>query len=161
MSAFQNGLLRSSETHLGEEGRCWHISIKSFPLKALYLSTSWRITSSDSLLFSFSKQRGVNSLKGEITAGQGEMVWSWRREDWGWISGGSSLQREWWGAGTAAQRGCGCPVHPWRCSRPGWMGPWAAWAGIKHGGWWPCLWRGGWSFTILEVPSNPSHSVIL
>ena len=23
----------------------------------------------------------------------------------------------------AAQRGCGCPVHPWRCSRPGWMGP--------------------------------------
>jgi len=31
--------------------------------------------------------------------------------------------------GTAAQRGCGCPVHPWRSSRPGWMGPWAAWAG--------------------------------
>ena len=21
--------------------------------------------------------------------------------------------------------------HPWRCSRPAWMGPWAAWAGIN------------------------------
>lgn len=30
----------------------------------------------------------------------------------------------------------------------------------KRGGWWPCLWRGGWSFTILEVPSNLGHSVI-
>jgi len=53
------------------------------------------------------------------------MVWSWGREDLGWMSGGSSLLWERWGAGTAAQRGCGCPVHPWRCSRPGWMGPWA------------------------------------
>ena len=25
------------------------------------------------------------------------------------------LLTEWGGAGTAAQRGCGCPVHPWRC----------------------------------------------
>jgi len=25
--------------------------------------------------------------------------------------------------------------HPWRCSRPGWMGPWAAWSGIKCEGW--------------------------
>jgi len=31
---------------------------------------------------------------------------SWRREDLGWISKGSSLLWEWWGAGTAAQRGC-------------------------------------------------------
>jgi len=29
------------------------------------------------------------------------------------------------------------------------------------GGWQPCLWWGGWSFMILEVPSNPSHSVVL
>jgi len=43
-------------------------------------------------------------------AGEGEMVVSWRREDLGWISGGSSLLWEWWGAGTAAQRGCGCPI---------------------------------------------------
>jgi len=50
--------------------------------------------------------------------------------------------------------------HPWRCSRPGWMGPWAAWAGMKWGGWWPCLQQRGWSFVILEVPSNPSHSVV-
>ena len=41
------------------------------------------------------------------------------------------------------------------------MGLWAAWAGIKWGGGWPCLWRGGWSFVILEVPSKPGHSVIL
>jgi len=25
---------------------------------------------------------------------------------------------------------------------------------------WPCLWQGGWSSVILEVPSNPSHSMI-
>jgi len=29
--------------------------------------------------------------------------------------------------------------HPWRCSRPGGMGPWAGWSGIKCGGWWPSL----------------------
>ena len=51
--------------------------------------------------------------------------------------------------------------HPWRCSRPDWMGPWAAWSSVKCGGWWPCLWREGWRFMILEVPSNPGHSVIL
>ena len=28
------------------------------------------------------------------------------------------------------------------CSRPGWMGPWAAWSSIKWGGCWPCLWQG-------------------
>ena len=42
----------------------------------------------------------------------------------------------------------GCPErlwmpHPWRHSRPGWMGPWAAWSSIKCGGWWPCLWWAG------------------
>jgi len=88
------------------------------------------------------------------------MVLSWRTEDWGWMSGGSSLLWEWWGAGT------GWPErlwmnHPWRCSRPGWKRPCAAWSSIKCGGWWPCLWRGVWSFTILEVPSNPSHTMIL
>jgi len=36
-------------------------------------------------------------------------------------------------------------------------GPWAAWAGMKCGGWWPCLW--------LELhdpggPFQPNHSVI-
>uniref|UniRef100_A0A803XZD6 INPP5B PH domain-containing protein n=1 Tax=Meleagris gallopavo TaxID=9103 RepID=A0A803XZD6_MELGA len=30
-----------------------------------------------------------------------------------------------------------------KCSRPGWMGPWAAWAGIK--------WGGCWRFIILKV----------
>jgi len=37
----------------------------------------------------------------------------------------------------------GCPeklwiFHPWKCSRPGWMGPWATWSS-KWEGWWPCL----------------------
>ena len=52
-------------------------------------------------------------------------------------------------------------LHPWRCSRPGWMGPWAAWSSIKCGDWWPCLWQGDWNFMILGIPSNPSHSMIL
>jgi len=35
-----------------------------------------------------------------------------------------------------------CPERLWmplplRCSRPGWMGPWATWS-RKWGGWWPC-----------------------
>ena len=66
---------------------------------------------------------------------------------------------------TAAQRGCGCPIHPWRCSRPGWMGPWAAWAGMKCGGWWPCLWWGvGASWSLGCLPTQPfcgSMTVIL
>ena len=41
--------------------------------------------------------------------------------------------------------------HPWRCSRPGWMGPWAAWSGIVYG---------SWNLVILGAPSNPGHSVI-
>ena len=60
----------------------------------------------------------------------------------------------------------GCPERlwmprTWRCSRPGWMGPWAAWSSIKCRRWWPCVWEGGWSLMIIEVPSNPSHSMIL
>ena len=31
---------------------------------------------------------------------------------------------------------------------------------IRYGGWWLCLWQGDWSLMILEVLSNPSHSVI-
>ena len=55
-----------------------------------------------------------------------------------------------WGAGT------GCPERlwmpcPWRCSRPGWMRPLAAWSGIRYGGWWPCLWQGSWNLMILPT----------
>jgi len=46
-------------------------------------------------------------------------------------------------------------LHPWRCSRPGWMGPWAAWSGIKWGGWWPCMWRGvGASWSLGSLPTQ-------
>ena len=43
----------------------------------------------------------------------------------------------------------------------GWMGLWAAWSSNRYGGWWPCLQQGGWSLMIFEVPSTPSHSMIL
>ena len=76
------------------------------------------------------------------------------------MSGRSSSQREWWGAGTD------CPQRLWifcplRCSRPGWMGPWAVWSNTRSGGWWLCLWQGHWNLMILGVPSNPRHSMIL
>jgi len=83
------------------------------------------------------------------------MAPSWRREDFSWLSGGSPFLWEWWGAGIAAQRGCGCPIHPWKSSRPGWMGPWAAWAGIRYGGWWPCLHRRiGASWSLRSLPTQ-------
>lgn len=76
-----------------------------------------------------------------------------------WMSGGSSSQREW-------DAGTGCPerlrmLHPWRCSRPVWMGPWATWSSTRSGGWWPCLWQEGWNMMIFGVHSNPSHSMIV
>jgi len=64
--------------------------------------------------------------------------------------------REWWGAGTGCSEKLWMP-HPWRCSRPGWMGPWATWSSS----WQPYLWHGGWNLLIFEVPSNPSHLVTL
>ena len=70
----------------------------------------------------------------------------------------SSLLWEWWGAGT------GCPetmLHPWRCSRPGWMGSCAVWSSVKCGDWQPCLWYGSCNLIISEVSSNTSHSIIL
>lgn len=31
---------------------------------------------------------------------------------------------------------------------------------LRHsGGWWTCLWQGGWNLMILLVPCNPSHSM--
>jgi len=61
----------------------------------------------------------------------------------------------WWETGT------GCPVRlwmppPWKHSRPGWMGLWATWSSGRC----PCLKQGGWNQMILNVPSNPNHSMI-
>lgn len=44
-----------------------------------------------------------------------------------------------------------------RCSRPCWMGIWAAWSR----GWCPCPLWGGWNWMIFKVPANPNHSMIL
>jgi len=69
--------------------------------------------------------------------------------------------------------GCGfCAVVKWhllsalylwnlRQAEGFWMGPWAAWSSTRCGGWWPCLWQGGWNLMIRGIPSNPSDSVIL
>ena len=46
---------------------------------------------------------------------------------------------------------------------PGWMGPWAAWAGTEWGGWWPCLWRGGVgaSSSSRSLPAQPFCVILL
>ena len=45
--------------------------------------------------------------------------------------------------------------HPWKRSRPGWMGPWAPWSSTWSGGQPPCLQEGGvgtrWSFRSLPT----------
>jgi len=66
---------------------------------------------------------------------------------------------------TQGQRSCGRPIprgvqDPGSSNR-GCMEPWATWCSTRSGGWWPCLWQGGWNLMILGVPSNPSHWVIL
>lgn len=88
------------------------------------------------------------------------MVFSLRREGLDWLSGGSSSQREWWGAGTS------CPeslwvLYPWRYSRPAWTGPWTAWSSNRYAGWWPCLRQGCWNSMIFGVPYSSNHSMIL
>jgi len=51
-------------------------------------------------------------------------------------------------------------LRPPRCSRSGWMGPWAAWSSDWFSGWQPCPTQ-GWKWIIFEAPSNPSHSMIM
>jgi len=50
--------------------------------------------------------------------------------------------------------------HPWRCSRPGWMGPWAAWSSIR--GWWPCMQQGvGASWSLGPFQPKPSYDSMI
>ena len=58
----------------------------------------------------------------------------------------------------AAQRGCGCPIPGGVQGRVGW-GP--GQPGLVNGEVGGPAQQGGWRFMILEVPSNPGHSVIL
>ena len=87
-------------------------------------------------------------------------ILSSRREGLGWMSGENSLQREWWGA-RSGRSGRLWMLHPCRCSRPGWMGPWITCSSTRSGGWWLCLWQWGWNLVIHGVPSNSSGSMIL
>jgi len=48
-------------------------------------------------------------------------------------------------------------AHPWKCSRPGWMGLWATWSSWIC----PCSLQGGWNRWPLKILSNPNHSMIL
>ena len=61
------------------------------------------------------------------------------------------LLSKWWDAGT------GCPerlwmTHPWRCLRPGWMGPSAIWSSTWSSSWQPCLRQGEWELDDLWGP---------
>ena len=47
-------------------------------------------------------------------------------------------------------------AHPRKCSRPAWMGLWASRSTGKNA----CPWQRGWNSMILNIPSNPKHSVI-
>jgi len=61
-----------------------------------------------------------------------------------WMSGGNFSLREWWGFGTRCSENLWMP-HPWRCSRPGWMRPWAAWFSAWSSSWQPWAWQGDWN----------------
>jgi len=67
-------------------------------------------------------------------------------------------------------------THPWRCLRPGWMGPWATWSSTWPRHWQPKAMDGVmgspvygrchahsrvWGRVGFEVPCNPNHSMIL
>jgi len=58
----------------------------------------------------------------------------------------------------AAQTGCRCPVPEGVQGHVRW-GP--GQPGLVNGEVSGSAWQGGWIFMILEVPSNPGHSVIL
>ena len=58
----------------------------------------------------------------------------------------------------AAQRGCGCPIPGGVQGQVGWDPGQPGLVNGEVGG--PAR-QGGWRFMILEVPSNPGHSVIL
>jgi len=73
---------------------------------------------------------------------------------------GKFLHWEWWGAGTDCSERLLVP-NSWRCLRPDWMRSWAIWSSTWTSDWQPCRWLGGWNLINLEVPSNPSHSMIL
>ena len=80
-------------------------------------------------------------------------------EDLGRMLGGSSLQESGEVLEQAAQRGCGCPIPGGVQGQVGWgPGQCGPVPDLEVGG---PAWQGGWRFMILEVPSNPGHSVVL
>lgn len=60
--------------------------------------------------------------------------------------------RGWWGAGTDCPEKPWMP-HPWRCSGPGWMGPWAAWFRGRCP--WPWWEKVGTRWLLRSLPAQP------
>lgn len=48
-------------------------------------------------------------------------------------------------------------LHPWLCSRSGWMGLWATWPIGRC----PCPCQWGWTRPSLEILSTPNHLIML
>ena len=99
-------------------------------------------------------RRVTDFVHGQIVIEQQGMALNLKRGNLGYMLEWLGLRglRGWWGSGTV------CPerlwvLHPWRFSRPGWMGPWV------DCGWELCSWQGCWNYMILKVPSSPSHAV--
>lgn len=46
--------------------------------------------------------------------------------------------------------------HPWKGSRPGWMGIWTTCSSEWH----PCPWQRGWNWMLFNVPYNPNYFMI-
>jgi len=121
-------------------------------------------------------REGSSCLSGEGSSPEGDQAWNRRPREvmtklscWSSRSIWTTLSALWsdiWvvprGARSWTQWSLGvyyswhsCPEklwmpHSWRHSRPGWMGPWAAWAGR----WQPCPWQGvGTEWSLRSLPT--------
>jgi len=63
---------------------------------------------------------GRYAVWGSVVMGQRVMALNQRRDNLDYILGGNSLLRGRWGAGTAAQRSCGCPIPGGAQGQVGW-----------------------------------------
>lgn len=76
------------------------------------------------------ERRERNFLQGKTAAGQRTMNLSRQRTVLDDILGRNSSLRGRWGTGMHYTEKLWMP-HPWKCSRPGWMGLWARWFSRK------------------------------
>ena len=109
---------------------------------------------------SISLSAGVTSLTPELLWNEGfcncpcNKAWVL----WGVLYQESKVSSSLPGVEWAAQRGCRCPVPAGVQGQVGWS---PGQPGLVNGEVGGLAQQGGWRFMILEVPSNPGHSVIL